>query len=107
MQAAGSTKVVQEARKPGSDDIVFEFMLNATRLLDGVEDGLFEARTGLGTGSLEPGLAALLREVYYPALSVVCLGYREADLGRYLDGHRIPHTDRARDLHIRRHLHGP
>jgi oxygen-dependent protoporphyrinogen oxidase len=35
---------------------------------------------------LVPEAAGLLREVPYPALSVVCLGYREADLGDYLDG---------------------
>lgn len=35
---------------------------------------------------LAPELPALLREIYYPALSVVCLGYRERDLGAYLDG---------------------
>jgi oxygen-dependent protoporphyrinogen oxidase len=35
---------------------------------------------------LVPGLSGQLREIHYPPLSVVCLGYRERDLGDYLDG---------------------
>ena len=57
MQTAGSTDVVQDRREPSAGDLVFEFMLNATRLADGVEDGLFESRTGLDAGCLQDGLA--------------------------------------------------
>ena len=43
--------------KPLSDaELVFEFMLNALRLSDGFEEGLFEQRTGLAAGVLRPGL---------------------------------------------------
>ena len=34
----------------------------------------------------EPALVALLDGIKYPALSVVCFGYREASIGQYLDG---------------------
>jgi oxygen-dependent protoporphyrinogen oxidase len=35
---------------------------------------------------LSPDLAGVLRGIDYPPLSVVCMGYREQDLGSYLDG---------------------
>lgn len=35
---------------------------------------------------LAPGVSGLLREIEYPALSVVCLGYREQDAAGCMDG---------------------
>lgn len=35
---------------------------------------------------MAPDIALLLNGISYPPLSVVCLGYREQDLGKYLDG---------------------
>jgi oxygen-dependent protoporphyrinogen oxidase len=35
---------------------------------------------------LAPGISGLLREIEYPALSVVCLGYREQDAAGCMDG---------------------
>jgi len=36
--------------------------------------------------NLNPGLSGLLDEIPYPALSVVCFGYRKQDVGQVLDG---------------------
>lgn len=47
----GSKRILQD------DDIVFEFMLNALRLTEGVTYLLFEERTGLSASVLEPTLA--------------------------------------------------
>ncbi len=41
----------------GPDDLLFEFMLNALRLSDGVDEALFEARTGLGRARLREKMA--------------------------------------------------
>ena len=41
----------------GEADLLFEFMLNALRLVDGFDEQLFETRTGLGTGTLESATA--------------------------------------------------
>lgn len=58
---AGSAAAVAEERRPGPDELAFEFMLNAARLVDGFELELFRARTGLAPGLLAPGLAAAAR----------------------------------------------
>jgi oxygen-independent coproporphyrinogen-3 oxidase len=57
-----------EHRTVAPQELVFEFMLNATRLREGFPLALFCARTGLGPDALEPGLQAaekkgLLRRV--------------------------------------------
>ena len=39
-----------------------EFLMNALRLVDGVEEALFSARTGLASAVLEPGLSRLRAE---------------------------------------------
>ena len=57
LRAAGRTAVVQERRRLDPAAATFEFMLNASRLLDGVPDGLFEKRTGFSPDPLECGLA--------------------------------------------------
>jgi len=38
-------------------DLVFEFMMNALRLSDGVEVSLFQQRTGLSLQTIQRGLA--------------------------------------------------
>lgn len=56
LRTAGRTAVVQESRHLDTASTTFEFMLNASRLLEGVPDGLFEARTGLPAEQLDAGL---------------------------------------------------
>jgi oxygen-independent coproporphyrinogen-3 oxidase len=56
LENAARGQFVAARRQLGSDDLVFEFMLNALRLRDGFEPGLFVARTGLPLSALEPGL---------------------------------------------------
>jgi len=51
----GSAEVLAEA------DLVFEFMLNALRLVDGFPETLFEGRTGLATDRLVDAAAAALQ----------------------------------------------
>jgi oxygen-independent coproporphyrinogen-3 oxidase len=43
-------------------DLVFEFMLNALRLIDGFPIALFQDRTGLGIMHLQPGLNKALEK---------------------------------------------
>jgi len=55
--AAHSTGAfIQDQHTVGTDDLPFEFMMNAMRLVDGVPGDLFEARTGLSLGAIEPAL---------------------------------------------------
>ena len=46
-----------DLKVPGSGDLVFEFMLNALRLRDGIDEHLFEARTGVSREQLRARLA--------------------------------------------------
>lgn len=64
---------------PGSE-LLFEFMLNALRLSDGFDEGLFAERTGLDTGQLE----AAMRPALEKALVARDAGtrWRPTDLGR-------------------------
>ncbi|OOZ37835.1 radical SAM family heme chaperone HemW [Solemya velesiana gill symbiont] len=55
MDAAGAERAVS-SRELIAEDLSAEFMLNALRLRDGFEPELFEARTGLLLGQVEPGL---------------------------------------------------
>jgi putative oxygen-independent coproporphyrinogen III oxidase len=55
LQAPGSTLVEQHQVRP--TELPFEFMLNALRLTEGFAVDLFQARTGLPIGSIEPALA--------------------------------------------------
>lgn len=52
MQWAGSEKALQETRNLTDSDLVFEFLLNRLRLVEGFTGGDFEQCTGLGAGSL-------------------------------------------------------
>jgi oxygen-independent coproporphyrinogen-3 oxidase len=47
-----------QERVLSADDLTFEFMLNALRLIDGFPAGLFTARTGLLGAVIERGLRA-------------------------------------------------
>jgi oxygen-independent coproporphyrinogen-3 oxidase len=54
LQAQGNT--VAEQRQVGPEELPFEFMLNALRLIEGFEVDLFRARTGLPIAAVEPAL---------------------------------------------------
>jgi oxygen-independent coproporphyrinogen-3 oxidase len=45
--AAEPAARIEETRALSRDDLAFEFMLNALRLVDGFDETLFESRTGL------------------------------------------------------------
>jgi coproporphyrinogen III oxidase-like Fe-S oxidoreductase len=47
----------EERRVPSPEELVFEFCLNALRLVRGFEPALFEARTGLAWSTLEARVA--------------------------------------------------
>jgi oxygen-independent coproporphyrinogen-3 oxidase len=58
-----------------------EFMLNALRLIDGVDETLFENRTGLPLSTVSASLAALRREglLQVDKLATTDLGLRFLD----------------------------
>jgi oxygen-independent coproporphyrinogen-3 oxidase len=57
-QAAGcATERVAEERPVLARDLPFEFCLNALRLVEGFDRGLFESRTGLDASALQPAAA--------------------------------------------------
>ncbi len=56
LEAAERRDFIQERREVGTPDLPFEFMMNALRLNDGVDAGLFQARTGLSLERVRPGL---------------------------------------------------
>jgi len=47
---------IQDQHAVGTQDLPFEFMMNALRLIEGVPADLFEARTGMGLGVVEAAL---------------------------------------------------
>ena len=57
VDAALAGNAVDESRVLLRDDLVFEFMLNALRLVDGVPLALFSRHTGLDAAELAPELA--------------------------------------------------
>lgn len=56
MDAAKSGNVIQESHEIAKDELAFEFMLNALRLNQGFDTGLFYERTGLLLNSIEAAL---------------------------------------------------
>jgi putative oxygen-independent coproporphyrinogen III oxidase len=58
MKAAMAGDARSETREVAEEELPFEFMLNALRLIDGFETSLFEARTGLPLATVETQLAA-------------------------------------------------
>ncbi len=57
LEAAGTPAALGGEQRLGTDDAVFEFMLNALRLTDGFSPALFAERAGLPLAALEPALA--------------------------------------------------
>ena len=53
---------MQERRTVGSDELPFEFMMNALRLNEGFPSRLFEERTGLPLTAIQAELRAARRE---------------------------------------------
>lgn len=53
---AGTAAALAEERRLSADDAVFEFMLNALRLADGVPRTLFAERTGLPSDTIADGV---------------------------------------------------
>ncbi|MCG2633934.1 MAG: radical SAM family heme chaperone HemW [Gammaproteobacteria bacterium] len=50
----GGAGFLSSEQTPGSSDLIFEFMLNALRLIDGVPLALFQQNTGLPLDALQP-----------------------------------------------------
>ncbi len=59
MAASRQTGFIQESHEVPARDLPFEFMMNALRLCDGVEEGIFQERTGLDLKELRPLLLRL------------------------------------------------
>lgn len=57
MQGVRAGSAVHEAREVSADDLPFEFMLNALRLVEGVPASLFAERTGLPMAAVSRELA--------------------------------------------------
>jgi putative oxygen-independent coproporphyrinogen III oxidase len=58
LENAGAEAHLAETRRLTRADLVFEFMMNALRLVDGFDPRLFPERTGLAITAAEAGLAA-------------------------------------------------
>jgi putative oxygen-independent coproporphyrinogen III oxidase len=56
IELAGSDAVITETRTLNRDDLALEFMMNALRLKEGVDAGLFLRRTGLPLSKIEKEL---------------------------------------------------
>ncbi|KAF1007027.1 MAG: Oxygen-independent coproporphyrinogen-III oxidase-like protein YqeR [Luteibacter sp.] len=62
LAAAGDAKRIGGDSVVDGDDLPFEYMLNALRLIDGVPMADFTERTGLPHATIEPALAQCLRK---------------------------------------------
>lgn len=58
LEAIKQGQVVDSEWQIGREDLAFEFMMNALRLVDGVEAGLFQQRTGLPLRTIQSTLQA-------------------------------------------------
>jgi oxygen-independent coproporphyrinogen-3 oxidase len=58
LRTAGTAAALILQHRISDDDAMFEFMLNALRLSDGVPIALFGERTGLGAGAIEHAMDA-------------------------------------------------
>lgn len=56
LERAARNEFLAESHEVSRDDLPFEFMLNALRLIDGVPSNSFFERTGVPLGSIEPEL---------------------------------------------------
>lgn len=57
LERAGGAGFVRASHQVPAAELPFEFMMNALRLVDGVEDSLFTERTGVPLAAIEPVLA--------------------------------------------------
>jgi len=64
------------------DDLPFEFMMNALRLVDGFEESLFEARTGLAWSELAAPISRLKERGLLESLPGRVPRWRPTDLGQ-------------------------
>ena len=79
MERAQQGMAVQEEREIGRAEMGFEFMLNALRLVDGVEVNLFAERTGMALNAIEHALnEAERKSLLYRDHKIV----RPTELGR-------------------------
>lgn len=62
MRTALAGDAVDEARDVAAEELPFEFMLNALRLIEGFPASLFERRTGIPLLAIEPELAGAERD---------------------------------------------
>ncbi|HEY6898024.1 MAG TPA: radical SAM family heme chaperone HemW [Rhodocyclaceae bacterium] len=62
LEGAARGDFVQERRVVGSDELPFEFLMNALRLSDGFDSGLFRERTGLALPTIHRQLLAAQRD---------------------------------------------
>ncbi|HEY6898839.1 MAG TPA: oxygen-independent coproporphyrinogen III oxidase-like protein, partial [Rhodocyclaceae bacterium] len=62
LEGAARGDFVQERRVVGADELPFEFLMNALRLCDGFDAGLFRERTGLALATIHRQLLAAQRE---------------------------------------------
>jgi putative oxygen-independent coproporphyrinogen III oxidase len=62
METAGTPRALQEERLIASDELPFEFCMNALRLHEGFGIDAFEARSGLPFAALRPRLDQALRQ---------------------------------------------
>jgi len=79
LETAGTPGVLGGEQRPSSDDVAFEFMLNALRLTEGVPTKLFSERTGLNPSCMQKPLAqAMARNLLEPGFEHI----RPTPLGR-------------------------
>ncbi|HEY0905814.1 MAG TPA: oxygen-independent coproporphyrinogen III oxidase-like protein, partial [Methylophilus sp.] len=72
LEAAPQGQAVDQEWQIGRDDLAFEFMMNALRLVDGVEAGVFQQRTGLPLRSIQATVeAAQAQGLLVPGSSVI------------------------------------
>jgi oxygen-independent coproporphyrinogen-3 oxidase len=63
-------------------DLPFEFMMNALRLVDGFDESLFEARTGMAWNELARPVASLAGRGLLESIPGEAPGWRPTELGR-------------------------
>jgi len=79
LETVGTPAGLGGEQRPGRDDVVFEFMLNALRLTEGVPALLFNERTGLDLSCMQKPLTqAMARGLLEPGLEHI----RPTPLGR-------------------------
>ncbi|MCG7974062.1 MAG: radical SAM family heme chaperone HemW [Candidatus Thiodiazotropha taylori] len=73
LAADKTSDFIQGERLLAEEDLVVEFMMNALRLLEGVELNLFESHTGVAPEKIETGLQqAVARELLQPVEQRLC-----------------------------------